>query len=153
MTTANSQVEKFAKAACDLPAFGNLNIIGVKEQVAEISALIGRVEGIFTTYTRHDISHVNAMLGILDWLVPPETQEAMTPVDWLMIVLAIYFHDLGMVVTSDEYEKRLENEEFVRFVDTLQEDPEAKDLYRGYPRRLAFTRVQPRPTCIAFSQK
>ena len=26
--------------------------------------------------------------------------------EWLMLTLAVYFHDLGMVVTKDEYEKR-----------------------------------------------
>ena len=28
--------------------------------------------------------------------------------EWLMLTLAIYFHDLGMVVTKDEFEHRYE---------------------------------------------
>jgi molecular chaperone HtpG len=127
MTTLVTQAEQFAKEACELPEFRNLNITGIKDQVAEILDMIGRVEGLFSTYTKHDISHINAMLGMLDWLVPPTTKEAMSPTDWLMIVLAIYFHDLGMVVTSDEYKKRTENEEFQQFLDKLQKDPDAKD--------------------------
>lgn len=30
----------------------------------------------------------------------------MTSAEWLMLTLAVYFHDLGMVVTKEEYEKR-----------------------------------------------
>lgn len=46
------------------------------------------------------------MLTSLDWLIPSATAEAMTPADWLLVVLGIYLHDLGMVVTKDEYENR-----------------------------------------------
>ena len=67
------------------------------------------------------------MLQMLDWLIPPEAKRVMTSVDWLMIVLAIYLHDLGMVVTSAEFEGRMENEDFVAFLERLKKDPEAKD--------------------------
>ena len=30
----------------------------------------------------------------------------MSPTDWLLIVLSIYFHDLGMLVTKKEFEMR-----------------------------------------------
>lgn len=46
------------------------------------------------------------MLGIIEWLIPDETKKEMTSAEWLMLTLAVYFHDLGMVVTKDEYEKR-----------------------------------------------
>ncbi len=46
------------------------------------------------------------MLNSLEWIIPEETQDSMTSADWLIIVLAIYFHDLGMLVTRDEFEKR-----------------------------------------------
>ena len=72
--------------------------------------LIGR-DGIFSTYTRHDISHIDSMLRMLDWLIPDETKKAMTSVDWLLIVLAIYLHDLGMAVTWAEFENRLTNQQ------------------------------------------
>lgn len=121
----NAEIQ--AKIACELSEFSNLNLLGVKSKVSDILALIGKVEGIFSTYTKHDISHINAMLRILDWLIPPSTKEAMTPTDWLMIVLAIYFHDLGMVVTSEEYQLRMTNEEFTKFLSDIYEDTENKD--------------------------
>ena len=46
------------------------------------------------------------MLKIVEWLIPESTKEKMTYAEWLMLTLAIYFHDLGMVVTKDEFEHR-----------------------------------------------
>lgn len=46
------------------------------------------------------------MLKIVEWLIPESTKEKMTYAEWLMLTLAIYFHDLGMVVIKDEFEHR-----------------------------------------------
>jgi molecular chaperone HtpG len=127
MAEFNSGAERFAEHATKLPQFRTVNLRGVKDTVAQVLEMIGKVEGIFSTYTKHDISHIDSMLQMLDWLVPPEARRVMTSVDWLMIVLSIYLHDLGMVVTSAEFDGRMENEEFLGFLDRLKKDPEAKD--------------------------
>lgn len=127
MISYNSNAENLAHKACELPGFNNFSLIGVKENVAEILDLIGRIDGIFSTYTIHNISHVDAMLNMLDWLIPPSTQEKMTQLDWLMIVLSIYFHDLGMVVTSKEYNNRMDNPKFFEFLESLDKDTEGED--------------------------
>jgi molecular chaperone HtpG len=153
-----STAELTAEEATKLPEFRNVNLGGVKDKIAQILDLIGRVEGIFSTYTKHDISHVNSMLRLLDWIVPPQTKPVMTVVDWLMVVLAVYLHDLGMVVTSAEFEGRLKNEEFVSFMQQLQDDTEAKDylaranamtgeernrfFYQEYVRKRHATRIR-----------
>ncbi|MFF2143367.1 ATP-binding protein [Kitasatospora sp. NPDC058190] len=84
--------------------------------------------GFFDEYTKHDISHIDAMLEKLDWLIPPHCRELMTSADWLLIVLATYFHDLGMLVTKDEYARRSESG-FERFRDEvlLTQDDSGKD--------------------------
>src|SRR5437867_11028656 len=46
---------------------------------------------------------------MLEWLVPPATLRRMTVADCLMTTLAVYFHDLGMVVTRDEFARRYES--------------------------------------------
>src|SRR5258708_13190173 len=68
-------------------------------------SLIGR-DGIFAEYTRHDITHINELLRLVDMVVPPVTRSALTPADWLLLTLSIYFHDFGMLVTADEYRDR-----------------------------------------------
>ena len=127
MAELKSSAERFAEEATKLQEFRKVNLGGIKDTVAEVLDLIGRVEGIFSTYTKHDISHIDSMLQMLDWLVPQQTMTVMTSVDWLLIVLSIYLHDLGMVVTSAEYERRMENEEFALFLERLKKDLEAKD--------------------------
>jgi hypothetical protein len=106
-----TSAEQAADRVRNLPGFSNLSLPGLRKQIADMLSLIGR-EGIFSTYTRHDISHIDAMLLMLEWIIPIETQKALTPVDWLLIVLGIYFHDLGMIVTSAEFEDRVNNDQF-----------------------------------------
>src|ERR1044072_6516049 len=127
MAEFNSDAERLAEEATKLPQFRNVNLRGIKDSVAEILDMIGKVEGIFSTYTRHDISHIDSMLRMLNWLVPPAAKKVMTSVDWLMLVLAIYLHDLGMGVTSAEFRGRMDNEEFVLFSERVKKDQEAKD--------------------------
>ncbi len=122
-----SNAEEFADQSRNLTLFKNFSLPGVKDRVAEMLNMVGHVEKIFSTYTKHNIEHVDEMLRSLDWIIPPTTQTTMTPVDWLMIVLAIYLHDLGMLVTSEEYKKRMENNKYVEFLDDLQTNPANKD--------------------------
>ncbi|MCD6019084.1 MAG: Chaperone protein HtpG [Bacteroidetes bacterium] len=100
-----SKAEMLAEKAENLKAFSGLKLSYVKKQVALILGQIGR-DGIFDEYTKHDISHIDYMLDSLDWIIPDETKLLMTHSDWLMITLAIYFHDLGMLVTKDEFRDR-----------------------------------------------
>ncbi len=127
MVSLNSNAEKHAYKTLDLPLFKQFSLTGVKEKVSNILDMIGRVEGLFSTYTIHNISHVDEMLNTLDWLIPLSTQKEMTPVDWLLTVLSIYLHDLGMVVTSDEYCHRMDNPKFQEFLQSLNKDIEGKD--------------------------
>jgi molecular chaperone HtpG len=104
-----SFAESKAQEAQSLAAFGSLNLLSIRTAVSKLLAQIGR-NGLFEQYTVHDISHINKMLKILEWLTPETTKRVMTPADWLMTVLAIYFHDLGMVITRNEFAARLDSD-------------------------------------------
>ena len=97
--------EQQAKSSETSPAFGGVNLLHIKRQVASLLGLIGQ-QGVFDQYTKHDISHINQMLHMLEWIVPDNTKTRMSSADWLMVTLSIYFHDLGMLVTKDEYASR-----------------------------------------------
>lgn len=105
-----------AKDATSLTSFSSINIIGIKKSLQNMLAQIGR-DGIFDEYTKHDISHVNTMLSMLDYLIPKNTQDIMTSADWLLIVLSFYFHDLGMLVTKKEFKFRMNNDLFKKYHD------------------------------------
>lgn len=97
---------------------------------------------IFEQYTRHDITHINELLRLCDTVIPPTTRETLTPVDWLLLTLGIYFHDLGMLVSTKEYEDRARSgfEDFCRtelFTGESGRDYEAKVAALG-PERERF---------------
>jgi hypothetical protein len=154
--TLNSAAEQKAEAAQNLTAFQDVNLQGIKAKVAQILSLIGR-DGLFTEYTLHDISHVDQMLASLDWLIPKQTMDAMTPADWLLIVLAIYFHDAGLLVTKQEFQSRDgsgfpafcieelfsgdDGQEYQSKVAALGAEASAKFLYEDYVRHNHATRI------------
>ena len=100
-----STVERNAEKAENLSFCSGIKLLHIRKNVQELLSFIGK-GGIFEEYTVHSIDHVDEMLKIIEWLIPKETQDAMTKAEWLMLTLAVYFHDLGMVVTRDEYNNR-----------------------------------------------
>jgi len=109
-----SAAEQYAANASQFDAFGGINLRSVRGDLVELLQTI-RASGFFYEYTMHDIRHVDAMLSQLDWLIPDQTKEVMTAADWLLIVLSAYFHDLGMLITKDEFETRERSAEYLRF--------------------------------------
>lgn len=122
----NSFAEKKAEEAVKLFAFQGINLPLIKDKLAVILAKIG-ANGIFDEYTKHDVSHVNGVLSLLDKIIPSQTKEIMTGADWLMITLAVYFHDMGMFVSKEEYEARNTNSEYVDFKTSLLSKVDLKD--------------------------
>lgn len=129
----NTEIEKKASKACELPAFKSLKLIELKSNVADILSLIGKSD-MFSTYTKHDISHIEAMLTMCEWLIPPSTKKEMTPVDWLLITLSIYLHDLGMVTTYDEFEDRNTNPLYTSFRKEIEENPKLAEYKHRAPK-------------------
>ena len=112
----------------------------------------------FHEYTVHDISHVDDMLATLDWLILPQTKESLSKAEWLMIVLSIYFHDMGLVVTEQEYQRRSSSgfrefcddklfsspagADYKAKVDTLPDDQRDRFLYQEFVRSNHARRVR-----------
>ena len=108
------EIEKRAERAENLSFCKGIKVLKIKDTIASMLKVIGTNE-IFEQYTVHDISHINEMLKIAEWLIPDSTKALMTDAEWLMLTLAIYFHDLGMVVSKKEFEQRESNSLFVEF--------------------------------------
>ena len=105
--------EKKAEEAETLRIFSGLKLLHIKRQVESLLSHIGD-NGIFSEYTKHDITHINEMLKLVEWIIPEHTKERLTAAEWLMLVLAIYFHDMGMIVTKEEFDNR-DKTEFVQY--------------------------------------
>jgi hypothetical protein len=125
-----SHAEKCAMKAEKLGIFKGLNLLYIKNSVAEILNNIGS-NGIFDEYTKHDITHIDSMLKSLEWIIPDETQDLLTSTEWALLVLSIYFHDMGMLVTKSEYTARNSADSgFKEFCDqVLFSGPEGLDYH------------------------
>jgi hypothetical protein len=99
-----TNAEQKAELATKLPSFP-VNLLETRRTVAQILSQFGR-GNIFSQYTVHDFSHVREMLQLLDWIIPNESKRVMSLGDWLMTTLSIYFHDLALVVTENEFKNR-----------------------------------------------
>lgn len=149
----NSMAEIKAQECFQFSFCSSLNLQAIKDTLAKMLNHIGD-NGMFAEYTMHDISHVDGMLALLEKIIPEETKCAMTPADWLMTVLAVYFHDLGMFIPQGEYENRehdseyqttreemLKRQDIKDYVDGLKGDTGEKFLYQEYVRRNHGKRV------------
>ncbi|PAY10120.1 hypothetical protein CK489_06150 [Bradyrhizobium sp. UFLA03-84] len=97
----NSYPEVRAQAATAFEGFG-VSLAEIKRTTAELLSQIGK-HGFFAEYSKHDISHIDEVLKLADWLVDEETKKMMSDADWFLITLSIYFHDMGMLVTREEF--------------------------------------------------
>jgi hypothetical protein len=120
-----------AGVASSLPVFSRFSLQATRDDLTHLLQRIGDAY-VFREYTLHDFSHVERSLASLEWLVPDETRAAMTPADWLLTVLAVYFHDLGMLVTKDEYDARSRSS-FPAFKEQVMTKLGKRN---GYPTRL-----------------
>lgn len=57
-------------------------------------------------YTKHDISHCEAIITNIEMLLGEETIRLLSPTDTWLLLHAAYLHDIGMVI---EYKKIEEN--------------------------------------------
>ena len=108
-TCIEYDIEKKAEKAESFIGFSGIKLLHIKNSLKSMLEIIGKNE-IFDQYTKHNITHINEMLRTAEWLIPEETKKNMTVLDNLMLVLSIYFHDLGMVVTKKEYENRMKSQ-------------------------------------------
>lgn len=143
----SSFAESNAEKALSLSAFSSVNLRDIKDKVKSLLGLIGR-DGIFDEYTKHDISHIDGMLASMDNIIPDSVKKQLTGADWLLIVLSFYFHDLGMLVTKQEYENRNQSREFQKFrnkyladvynvssIEALDTDKQERFIFQEYVRK------------------
>jgi hypothetical protein len=125
-TLGPSKIESKAAEASSWTALGGLDLLRTRNTLKDLLSQIGATPE-FSTYTRHDIAHIDAMLESVDWIIPTDAWKALTAADALLITLSIYVHDLGMLVTKSEFERREEGL-FPQFIDELFNDSSPRGI-------------------------
>lgn len=106
-------IERDALKATSLPAF-QVNLYRIRSTVKQLLSE-WKSASVFQEYTDHSFNHVEDMLDFTSKVIPEETKAVMTPGDWFMLVMAIYFHGLGLLVTPAEFNNRGLNPDFRSF--------------------------------------
>ena len=144
------KAEDEAKKALRLETFTGFDLDNAKDKLASLLSHVGS-NGMFSEYTKHDITHVNGMLKLLDYIIPEKTRLVMTPTDWMMIVLSFYFHDLGMLITQNEFDNRDKDYRFKTYRSSkidpskyskLSEEKREKYIYQDYVRDNHGNRIE-----------
>jgi len=67
-------------------------------QVKEAATpLLAKITETFPEYTIHDIRHSEAVVGILEWLVPDDLKKSLNAYEIYFLVMSAFLHDIGMV--------------------------------------------------------
>jgi hypothetical protein len=97
------------------------NIATVQRLTEHAAALLKVVRDTFPTYTMHDEQHAQNVVALMGKLAGPRI-ATMVPLEAALLILAAYFHDIGMVYSADEVAAIPDEEEFETF---LSRDAEA----------------------------
>lgn len=80
-----------------------------------IPKALQNIASIFPHYSRHDASHSRQILINIERLLG-DTLHKLTATDTWMLLEAAYWHDIGMLVTSEHIAADLKTDEFAQFI-------------------------------------
>jgi len=91
------------------------NLSNVKQLVHYAAVLLDRVIETFPRYTSHNQKHSKNVIRIIGELLGREGLKKLKDFECAILVLAAFFHDIGMVYKEKERNKLIEEEEFAEF--------------------------------------
>ena len=72
-------------------------------------------------YTKHDISHCEAIITNIEMLLGEAVIKALSPTDTWLLLHAAYLHDIGMVIECKKIEENWESKEFQEYLHNLED--------------------------------
>jgi hypothetical protein len=75
----------------------------------EAEGILPDVRVVFPKYTNHDIAHMKGVEHILDKMIPDSIKENLKPAEIFYLLVAIWFHDVGMKLIGESEEKEFNN--------------------------------------------
>ena len=71
-------------------------------------------------YTKHDISHSEAIITNIEMLLGEESIKVLSPTDTWLLLHAAYLHDIGMVIECKKIEENWDSKEFQNYLHDLE---------------------------------
>ncbi len=99
-------------------------------QVAKdyVPQVLGVISQVFPHYSLHDCTHSETIINNIGRIVGLKALEKMSSIDLWLILCAAFYHDVGMVVLSNEKISSFQDNEFVDFLKMCQSE-ESSPLY------------------------
>ncbi len=72
-------------------------------------------------YTKHDITHCEAIITNIEMLLGEEAIKALSATDTWLLLHAAYLHDIGMVIECKKIEENWESKEFQDYLHELED--------------------------------
>lgn len=94
----------------------------VDDFIAEVTPMLETIGSTaFHDYTLHKPVHSRKLLHLAGYIIPDETLEKMSQLEIAVLIMAFYFHDIGMVVSEARKEEVLASDEFKLYLETHKE--------------------------------
>lgn len=71
-------------------------------------------------YTKHDISHSEAIITNIEMLLGEDSIRSLSPTDTWLLLNAAYLHDFGMVIDNKVIEQNWDTKEFQKYLKELE---------------------------------
>lgn len=94
----------------------------VDDFITEVTPLLETIGSTaFHDYTLHKPVHSRKLLHLAGYIIPDETLEKLSQLELAVLIMAFYFHDVGMVVSEVRKEEVLSSDEFKLYLETHKE--------------------------------
>lgn len=80
----------------------------------------------FPSYSRHDVSHSEAVLHNIEMILGEKNIRSLSPTDCFVLLHTVYIHDIGMCITHEDKVKILKDGKFHEFLEQLAENKYSK---------------------------
>lgn len=87
-----------------------------------ISQLLEMSINSFPMYSRHDVTHANAVLHGIEMLLGRERIKELSASDCFMLLHTVYIHDIGMVITYEDRKKIVKDENFIEMIQAMDDE-------------------------------
>lgn len=86
-----------------------------------LSQLLETTMNSFPTYSKHDESHARTVLHNIEMILGRQRIKQLSASDCFMLLHTVYIHDIGMVITYEDREKIVHDDEFLEMVRQMED--------------------------------
>lgn len=86
-----------------------------------LSQLLETTMSSFPTYSKHDESHARTVLHNIEMILGKKRIKQLSASDCFMLLHTVYIHDIGMVITHEDREKIVQDNEFLEMVKQMED--------------------------------